>query len=100
MAVTKQVMHGHVLGMGVVIHPGRLRLELARRGWSASDLAREAGISPPTISAALAGRPIAARSLGLIADCLSRVAPSSVVDALILGERDRNGEESSGTGLS
>ena len=99
MAVTKRVTYVHVVGMGVVIHPGRLRLELARRGWSASDLAREAGISPPTISAALAGRPIAARSLGLIAECLQRVAPSPAVDGLILGERDRTGEESSGTGL-
>lgn len=72
--------------MGVVVHPGRLRHELARRGWSATDLAREAGVSRPTVGAALAGRPIAARSLGLMATALSRTPVIEVVDALMLGQ--------------
>ena len=70
--------------MGVVVHPGRLRQELARRGWSATDLAREAGVSRPTVSAALAGRPIAARSLGLVAQALVRVPAIDVIDGLLL----------------
>jgi transcriptional regulator with XRE-family HTH domain len=74
--------------MGVVVHPGRLRLELARRGWSATDLARESGVSRPTISAALAGKAIAARSVGLMARALARVPAEPVIDALVLGDRD------------
>lgn len=74
--------------MGVVVHPGRLRLELARRGWSATDLARESGVSRPTISAALAGKAVAARSVGLMAKALSRVPAEPVIDALVLGDRD------------
>ncbi len=74
--------------MGVVVHPGRLRLELARRAWSAADLAREAGISPPTVSAALAGRAISTTSLARIAACLARVATLPAIDGLILGDRE------------
>lgn len=73
--------------MGVVVHPGRLRQELVRRGWSATDLAREAGVSRPTVGAALAGRPIAARSLGLLAQALARVPAVEIIDDLILGRR-------------
>jgi transcriptional regulator with XRE-family HTH domain len=75
-----------VYGMGVMVHPGRLRMELARRGWAAADLAREAGLSAPTVSAALAGRPISARSLGLVAEAMLRVRPLDVIESLILGE--------------
>ena len=35
--------------MSVVVHPGRLRQEMARRGWSGRDLAREARLSEATI---------------------------------------------------
>jgi lambda repressor-like predicted transcriptional regulator len=73
----------HVYGMGVIVHPGQLRLELARRGWSAADLARQAGVSPPTLSAALAGRAISARSLRLVAEALGRVPPLPIVDSLV-----------------
>lgn len=78
--------------MSVVIHPGRLRQELARRGWSAADLARQADLSPPTVSAALAGRPISARSLGQIARAFLRVPPLDVIDGLILGAPSSGGE--------
>jgi hypothetical protein len=39
------------------------------------------------VSAALAGRPIAASSLALLANALSRVPASDVIDSLILIER-------------
>ena len=72
--------------MSVVIHPGRLRQEMTRRGWAATDLARESRLSPATISTALAGKPIAARSLGLIAMALGRVPALGAVDALIVSD--------------
>ena len=72
--------------VSVTVHPGRLRFEIVRRGWSASDLAREARLSPATISAALGGRPIAAKSLDLIGDAFTRVAAKKAIDELIMGE--------------
>ncbi len=71
--------------MSVTVHPGRLRQELARRGWSAADLARHAGVSHPTIGAALAGRPISARSLSLLAQALHQVQPVEAIDRLLFG---------------
>lgn len=65
------------------MHPGRLRNELARRGWSAADLARQSGVSAPTGSAALAGRGISARSLQRIALALSQAPTHDVIDRLI-----------------
>lgn len=64
------------------MHPGRLRQELARRGWCGADLARAAEVSHPTVSAALAGRPIAARSLGRIARALMQAPVIETVDVL------------------
>jgi lambda repressor-like predicted transcriptional regulator len=60
---------------------------MARRGWAASDLARESRLSHATVSSALAGKPIAAKSLGLIAKALSRAPVLDVVDSLIMSER-------------
>ena len=70
--------------MSVVVRPGHLRQEMIRRGWAATDLARESRLSQATISAALAGRPIAERSLALIAKALSRASVLDVVDSLVL----------------
>jgi transcriptional regulator with XRE-family HTH domain len=70
--------------MSVVLRPGRLRHEMIRRGWAATDLARESRLSQATISAALAGRPIAEKSLALIAKSLSRASVLDVVDYLVL----------------
>jgi transcriptional regulator with XRE-family HTH domain len=77
--------------MSVVIHPGRLRQEMTRRGWAATDLARESRLSQATISAALAGRPVAAKSLALIAKALSRTPVLDVVDSLIMSDRSEAG---------
>jgi lambda repressor-like predicted transcriptional regulator len=72
--------------MSVTVHPGRLAHEIARRGWAPIDLAREARISPATVSAALSGRPIAARTLGLIAAALLRTPPVAEIDRLLLND--------------
>lgn len=75
--------------MSVVVRAARLRQEMARRGWDAVHLAREARLSPATISAALAGRPIAAQSLSLIADALSRAPVVATIDLLLEPESPR-----------
>ena len=53
--------------MSICIDPERLRYELWIRGLSAHILARRTGLSDATVSAVLAGRPIAEASLD--ADC-------------------------------
>lgn len=58
--------------MSVTPDAERMRFEMTRRGWSASDLARAARISPATVSAALAGRRVASRSLACIAHALAK----------------------------
>jgi len=70
--------------VSVAIHPGVLRREMARRGWDATELAKQSRLSQATVSTALAGRPIAAKSVALIAKALQRVPPSEVIDSLIL----------------
>jgi transcriptional regulator with XRE-family HTH domain len=69
--------------VSIVIDPERLRRELARRGLSASDLSHEARISGATISAALAGKPIAASSLQLLGEALLRRPVLAVIDSLL-----------------
>lgn len=56
---------------------------MARRGWVAIDLAREARVSPATVSAALSGNPISARSLALIAAALMHTPVIDIIDSLI-----------------
>lgn len=75
--------------MSVVVHPGRLRQEVARRGWAAHDLARAADLSDATISAAMAGRPIAARSMIRIAQALLKAPTLDIADSLLM--TDDNG---------
>jgi transcriptional regulator with XRE-family HTH domain len=60
---------------------------MARRGWAAIDLAREARLSPATISTALSGRPISARSLALIAAALMHAPVIDIIDSLV-GDSD------------
>lgn len=74
--------------MTVVVDPQRLREALALRGWSGNDLARVSGLSAPTVSAALAGRPITAHSLRCMAVALEREPAVGLISSLI--GRDRN----------
>lgn len=77
--------------MSIVVQTDRLRHEMERRGWDVTDLAREARLSHATVSTALAGHAITARSLSLIAEALSRVQPSEIIDNLIrFDPRDRD----------
>jgi transcriptional regulator with XRE-family HTH domain len=69
--------------MAIVLSPERLRMEMARRCWSGSELARASGLSAPTVSAALGGRPIAPRTLRLIAQALARAPVVDGADRLI-----------------
>lgn len=72
--------------MGVSIVASRLQLELARRGWRHCDLARTAGISAPTVSAAMAGRPLAPRTVRLIAEALSTTPVIHGIDSILRAE--------------
>jgi len=69
--------------MGVIVLSEQLRRHMLLRGWNAADLAREARLSQATVSAALAGRAIAASSLSCIAKALLRVPPVEIIDSLI-----------------
>jgi len=69
--------------VGVSISVPRLRLELARRGWTHCDLARSAGISAPTVSAAMAGRSLAPKTVRRIAEALSAAPPIAGLDSLL-----------------
>ena len=73
--------------MSVVVSTDRLRHEMARRGWDGSALARAARISAATVSTALAGRPISAKSLSLIAAALAAAPAVESIDVL-LSDRD------------
>ncbi|MGO9198397.1 MAG: helix-turn-helix domain-containing protein [Acidimicrobiales bacterium] len=72
--------------MSITVHAGRLRQEIARRGWSAIDLARAARLSPATVSAALNGRAISAVSVSLIAKALTATPPEAAIDRLLLAD--------------
>lgn len=70
--------------VSVVVHPGRLREAMALRGWAIVDLARESRLSPATVSAAVSGRPISARSAAMIGKAIDRVKPSAALDWLMV----------------
>lgn len=70
--------------MSAPVDAERLRYELARRGLEAIDLARKARISPATVSAALAGRPVSMTSLTLIARVLESTPVNEVIDRLLV----------------
>jgi transcriptional regulator with XRE-family HTH domain len=69
--------------MGARISPARIDRELARRGWSATDLARASGCSPSTISGARRGRQVTNETLRKIADALLSAPVVAGVDALL-----------------
>jgi len=66
--------------------PARLDRELARRGWNATDLAKAAGISVATMSAARSGRPVANATVCKIAEALLKLMPPMVIADLGAGE--------------
>jgi len=74
--------------MGIIVDGLRLRRELIRRGWHSSDLAREAGLSEPTISAALMGHQISPHTLRLIAEAISRNPEVVGIEGLMAGDSD------------
>ena len=74
----------------IAIDAERLRVEIARRGWDAADLAREARLSAATVSAAMSGRAISAKSLALIATALLRKPPIEMIDSLIVADGKRH----------
>jgi transcriptional regulator with XRE-family HTH domain len=71
--------------VGVVIRREVLGREVARRGWTLADLAKAAGLSGATVTAASAGRPVSPGSLRRIAGALASVPPLDGVDELLLG---------------
>ncbi len=71
--------------MGIVLSVDVLAREIARRGWNHTDLARTAGISNATVTAARAGRPVSPGTLRRIAAALASVPPLDGVDELLLG---------------
>jgi len=62
---------------------------MARRGWVSIDLAREARLSPATVSTALSGKPISARSLALMAAALMRAPTIDIIDSLCRSSDER-----------
>jgi transcriptional regulator with XRE-family HTH domain len=77
--------------MSVRINSARLDRELARRGWSATDLARAAGCSPSTISGLRRGRQVNNDTLRKIAAALEGAPIVPGIDFLL----DSAGEEAS-----
>jgi lambda repressor-like predicted transcriptional regulator len=73
-----------VVRVSVTLDPDLLAHQLAIRGLSASELADKAHLSPATLTAALAGKPIAESSLRLIARALE-ATPVDEVILLLLG---------------
>ena len=59
----------------IVLDGAELQLELAWRGWSRSELGRAAGLSAPTVRAALGGRPVAMTTWRRIAEALQQYPP-------------------------
>lgn len=74
---------GRTVSGSLSLNPTRLHRELARRGWHGIDLARAAQLTAPTISAALAGRPLKMTTVRKIAKTLSETPPIAVIHDLI-----------------
>jgi DNA-binding Xre family transcriptional regulator len=69
--------------MGIILRTDTLIREIARRGWNLSDLARAAGISGATVTAARSGRAVSPESVRRIADALNATPPVTGVDLLL-----------------
>jgi transcriptional regulator with XRE-family HTH domain len=69
--------------MSIRIDSARLDRELARRGWSAKDLAKAAGCSPSTISGLRRGRQVNNDTLRKIAAALDAAPIVPGIDSLL-----------------
>jgi transcriptional regulator with XRE-family HTH domain len=76
-------MASHVSGMTHAVDSKALKREMFLRGWTGVDLARESRLSAATVSAALAGKPIAVASVILIAQALMRCPMVAMVESLL-----------------
>jgi transcriptional regulator with XRE-family HTH domain len=65
------------------LDPSVVLSEMGRRGWSGRDLSREAGVSQPTIAAALRGIPIRGAKARAIHQAFRRCPPE--LDELMVG---------------
>lgn len=78
--------------MSALVVTGRLRFEMARRGLNQSLLAELSGLTPATICAALAGRPIAESTIARIARSLCKVEPIPGIDELLSASEPRTSQ--------
>ena len=69
--------------MSALVVTGQLRFEMARRGLNQSVLAELSGLTPATICAALAGRPVAESTIARIARSLCNIEPIPGIDDLL-----------------
>jgi hypothetical protein len=69
--------------MSFSLNAEQLRLEMALRGWDAVDLARASRLSTATVSTALAGKPIAAKSVAQIATAITQTPANDVINRLV-----------------
>jgi lambda repressor-like predicted transcriptional regulator len=81
---SKRHASGEKYVMGIVLRTDALIREVARRGWNLADLARAAGISGATMTAARSGRPVSPASVRRIAAALTSAPPIDGVDDLLL----------------
>lgn len=82
--------------MGHRINPAALRHQCAIHGLSFQELAHGAGLSAPTISHALSGRPVSTRTLRAIAAALDRTDLLPGINGLLAGPEDRRSSEPPG----
>lgn len=65
------------------LNPGRLRLELLRRGLDGQTFARHAGISAATLSHVLNGRVANPRTIAKVATALTRIPPLAGLEDML-----------------
>ena len=66
-------------GLALVLPRQRVMSECVSRGWSLTRLAREAGISRPTMTAILNNRPVRPATAWKVASALGRAPSSSLL---------------------
>ena len=70
---------------GVHVNVTRLRDEIARRGWTSTDLARAAGLSAGTMTAVMKGSSVPPRTLCKLAGALRKQPAVPGLDELLGG---------------